>query len=203
MDRQTTFAGIEDSSRRRSAKREAFLEAMDAAIPRGELVAAAEPFRYPVKRGRRPIGAGRMLRMCFLQLRFGLSDEGAEDAVRDSRAFSRFMGVGFGPGDRAPDAATLPRFRRIIERNGLAAEILAGANAALEAKGVMMRGGSIADATFVEAPSSTKNASGSRDPETHRGKKGKSRHFGMRFALASVAMWSRAGRPELPAGPPA
>ena len=118
MDRQTTFADIEDSSRRRSAKREAFLEAMDAAIPRGELVAAAEPFRYPVKRGRRPIGAGRMLRMCFLQLRFGLSDEGAEDAVCDSRAFSRFMGVGFGPGDRAPDAATLPRFRRIIERNG-------------------------------------------------------------------------------------
>lgn len=68
MDRQTTFADIEDSSRRRSAKREAFLEAMGAAIPRGELVAAAEPFRYPVKRGRRPIGAGRMLRMCFLQL---------------------------------------------------------------------------------------------------------------------------------------
>lgn len=118
--------------------------------------------------------------MCFLQLWFGLSDEGVEDAVCDSRAFSRFMGVGFGLGDRVPDATTLLKFRRIVEENGLAAEILGRVNAVLEAKGVMMRGGSIVDATFVGAPSSTKNASGSRDPEMRQGKKGKSWHFGMK-----------------------
>lgn len=118
--------------------------------------------------------------MYFLQLWFGLSDEGVEDAIYDSRAFSKFMGVGFGLGDQVPDATTLLKFRRIVETNGLAGEIPARVNAVLEAKGVMMRGGSIVDATFIEAPSSTKNAGGSRDPEMHQGKKGKSWHFGMK-----------------------
>ena len=180
MDRQTTFADIEDASRRRATKREAFLEAMDAAIPWAELVEVVEPHYYPGKRGRRPMGIEKMLRMYFLQLWFNLSDEGVEDAVYDSRAFSRFMGVSFGVGDQVPDATTLLKFRRIIEGNGLAGEILARVNAVLEAKGVMMRGGSIVDATFVGAPSSTKNASGSRDPEMRQGKKGKSWHFGMK-----------------------
>ena len=180
MDRQTTFADVEESSRIRSTKREAFLERMDGAIPWAELVDAVEPFYYPGKRGLRPIGAEKMLRMYFLQLWFSLSDEGVEDAVYDSRAFSRFMGVSFGLGDQVPDATTLLKFRRIIEGNGLAQEILARVNAALEADGVMMRGGSIVDATFVEAPSSTKNASGSRDPEMRQGKKGNNWHFGMK-----------------------
>lgn len=118
--------------------------------------------------------------MYFLQLWFGLSDEGVEDAIYDSRAFSKFMGVRFGLGDQVPDATTLLKFRRIVETNGLADEILARVNAVLEAKGVMMRGGSIVDATFVEAPSSTKNAGGSRDLEMHQGKKGQRCHFGMK-----------------------
>ena len=126
------------------------------------------------------MGIEKMLRMYFLQLRFGLSDEGVEDAIYDSRAFSRFMGVSFGLGDQAPDATTLLKFRRIIEANGLAGEILGRVNAVQEAKGVMMRGGSIVDATFIEAPSSTKNAGGSRDPEMHQGRKGKNWHFGMK-----------------------
>ena len=180
MDRQTTFADIEDASRKRATRREAFLEAMDAAVPWAELVAAVEPFYYPGRRGRKPMGVERMLRMYFLQLWFNLSDEGVEDAIYDSRAFSRFMGVSFGLGDQAPDATTLLKFRRIIEENGLAGEILGRVNAVLEAKGVMMRGGSIVDSTFVEAPSSTKNAGGARDPEMRQGKKGKSWHFGMK-----------------------
>ena len=89
--------------------------AQDAAVPWAELVAAVEPFYYPGKRGRRPIGVERMLRMYFLQLWFGLSDEGVEDAIYGSRAFSRFMGVGFGLGDQVPDATTLLKFRRMIE----------------------------------------------------------------------------------------
>lgn len=180
MNRQTTFADIEDSSRRRATKREAFLERMDGAIPWADLVDAVEPHYYPGKRGRRPVGVEKMLRMYFLQLWFNLSDEGVEDAVYDSRAFSRFMGVSFGLGDQVPDATTLLKFRRIVEENGLAGEILARVNAALEADGVMMRGGSIVDATFIEAPSSTKNSSGSRDPEMHQGKKGNNWHFGMK-----------------------
>ena len=178
MERQTTFADIQNMGRRRATKRDLFLREMGEAIPWAALVDIVKPHYYPGKRGRRPVGIERMLRMYFLQLWFNLSDEGVEDAIYDSRAFSEFMGVTFGAGDQAPDATTLLKFRRIIESKGLAAEILACVNSMLEAKGVMMRGGSIVDATFIEAPSSTKNATGGRDPEAHQAKKGNNWHFG-------------------------
>ena len=178
MERQTTFADIQSAGRRRATKRDLFLREMDEAIPWAALVEIVKPHYYPGKRGRRPVGIERMLRMYFLQLWFNLSDEGVEDAVYDSRAFSEFMGVTFGAGDQVPDATTLLKFRRIIESKGLAAEILSCVNSMLEAKGVMMRGGSIVDATFIEAPSSTKNAEKSRDPEAHQAKKGSNWHFG-------------------------
>ena len=93
--------------------------AQDAAVPWAELVAAVEPFYYPGKRGRRPIRVERMLRMYFLQLWFGLSDEGVEDAIYGSRAFSRFMGVGFGLGDQVPDATTLLNSRHFRFRSAV------------------------------------------------------------------------------------
>ena len=106
MARQTTFCDIENASRRRTTKRDEFLCRMDAAIPWAALVELVKPYYFSGKRGRKPIGIERMLRMYFLQLWFNLSDEGVEDAVYDSRAFSEFMGVSFGLGDRCP---TQPR----------------------------------------------------------------------------------------------
>ena len=179
MARQTTFSDIESASRRRTTKRDEFLRRMDAAIPWDALVKLVKPHYYTGKRGRKPVGAERMLRMYFLQLWFNLSDEGVEDAVYDSRAFSEFMGVSFGLGDQVPDATTLLKFRRIVESKGLAGQMLACVNSILEAEGVMMRGGSIVDATIVQAPSSTKNAAGERDPEMHQTKKGGQYYFGM------------------------
>lgn len=178
MERRTTFADIQSAGRKRAAKRDLFLREMDAAIPWDALEEIVKPRCYAGKRGRRPVGIQRMLRMHFLQLWFNLSDEGVEDATCDSRAFSEFMGVTFGAGDQVPDATTLLKFRRIIESKGLAPQILACVDSMLEAKGAMMRGGSIVDATFIEAPSSTKNAEKSRDPGAHSSKKGNVWHFG-------------------------
>lgn len=180
MDRQTTFSDIESAGRRRITKRDAFLREMDACIPWDALVELIRPCYYEGRRGRKPVGIERMLRMYFLQLWFNLSDEGVEEAIYDSRAFSEFMGVSFGQGDQVPDATTLLKFRRIVEDNGLAPRILECVNSMLEEKGVMMRGGSIVDATFVEAPSSTKNATGARDPEARSAKKGNNWHFGFK-----------------------
>ena len=115
MARQTTFSDIESASRRRTTKRDEFLRRMDAAIPWAALVELVKPHYFAGKRGRKPVGIERMLRMRFLQLRFNLSDEGVEDAVYDSRAFSEFMGVSFGLGDQVPDATALLKFRRIVE----------------------------------------------------------------------------------------
>lgn len=153
---------------------------MDAAIPWQAFADLVKPYYFEGKRGRKPIGIERMLRMYFLQLWFNLSDEGVEDAIYDSRAFSEFMGVSFGAGDQVPDATTLLKFRRIIESHGLGKEMLGCVGAVLEQKGVMMRGGSIVDATFIEAATSTKNEAHERDPEMHQGKKGNNWHFGLK-----------------------
>jgi IS5 family transposase len=180
MKDQITFSDIENASRKRTTRRDTFLCEMDAAIPWDELVCLVQPYYYEGKRGRRPVGIERMLRMYFLQLWFDLSDEAVEDAIYDSRAFSAFVGVSFGSGDQVPDATTLLKFRHIIESHGLGREMLERINAILESRGVMMRGGSIVDATFIEAPSSTKNATGRRDPEMHQAKKGNNWHFGLK-----------------------
>lgn len=187
MARQTSFSDIEAASRRKRTKREEFLDRMDSAIPWDRLVDIIRPYYYPGRRGRPPVGIERMLRMYFLQLWFHLSDEGVEEAVYDSRAFSSFLGVGFGEGDQVPDATTLLKFRRIIEGNGLSDEILSCVNAMLEEEGVMMRGGSIVDATIIAAPSSTKNAEGARDPEMHSTRKGNQYYFGMKAHVGADA----------------
>lgn len=180
MEKQLTFADLESSSRRRTTKRDAFLREMDEAVPWAELVALVGPFYHDGRRGRPPVALERVMRMYFLQIWFNLSDEGVEDACYDSRAFSDFLGVSFDGRDQVPDATTLLRFRRIVEDNGLGRAMLDEVNRVLEAKGVVMRGGSIVDATFIDAPSSTKNAAGGRDPEAHQGRKGNEWHFGFK-----------------------
>ena len=175
---QTTFEDLAIAARKRTTKRDAFLKQMNEALPWEEFVELIKPHYFQNKKGRKAIGIERMLRMYFLQIWYDLSDEGVEEAIYDSRAFSQFMGVSFGLGDQAPDATTLLKFRRIIEKHGLAKEMFACVSAIMERNGVMMRGGSIVDATFIEAPSSTKNTTGGRDPEAHQSKKGQNWHFG-------------------------
>ena len=177
MQRQESFADLMESGQRRRSRRAEFLEAMDAIVPWGEWVALVEP-RYPSgKRGRRPFGCERMLRMYLLSVWFHLSDEGCEDAVLDSRAMQRFVGVDL-MSEQVPDATTLCKFRHMLERGGLGERMLSELAGILGDRGVMMRGGSIVDATFIESPSSTKNRERSRDPEAHQAKKGSNWHFG-------------------------
>ena len=187
MARQTTFGDLELAGQRRTTRRAAFLEQMDAIAPWGEWTALIRPFYYePGGRGRPARDLEQMLRMYLLQCWFDLSDEGCEDAVLDSRAMQRFVGVDL-MGEQVPDATTLLKFRRILEDNGLTEAMFARLNGLLDEAGVMMRGGSIVDATFVESPSSTKNARGERDPEAHQAKKGKNWHFGYKVHVGADA----------------
>jgi IS5 family transposase len=155
---------------------------MDATIPWDRWVAVIEPFYYqqaPGKKGRKAKPVETMLRMYLLQAWFSLSDEGVEDAIYDSYAMRRFMGLDFGT-EQVPDATTLLHFRHLLEKHELGARLLAAQQEIFEAKGWMMRGGSIIDATIIAAPSSTKNATGERDPEMHQTKKGNQWYFGMK-----------------------
>ncbi|WP_427846243.1 IS5 family transposase [Dehalobacter restrictus] len=176
---QQTFSDIEYSNRRKKTKREEFLEIMNEIIPWDEWVALIQPHYFDGKRGRPPLGIGKMLRMYLLQIWFSLSDEGVEDAIYDSYAMRKFMGIDF-IHEQAPDATTLLKFRHLIEGKRLREGILEAINRCLEQCGHIMKGGTIVDATLISAPSSTKNASGSRDPEMHQTKKGNQWYFGMK-----------------------
>ena len=117
--------------------------------------------------------------MYLLQIWFSLSDEGLEDAIYDSLSMQKFMGISL-MYDGVPDATTLLKFRRIIEKNKLGEKIFNTINGILEDKGKIMHGGTIVDATIINAPSSTKNELNERDGEMHSTKKGNQWYFGMK-----------------------
>ena len=179
---QISFTDVEYGNRRRVSRREEFLQAMDAAIPWDAWVALIEPHYYqdaPGKRGRKAKPLQTMLRMYLLQVWFSLSDEGVEDAVYDSYAMRRFLGLDFAH-EQVPDATTLLAFRHLLEEHRLGERLFAAQQQMFEEQGWIMRGGSIVDATIIAAPSSTKNSSGTRDPEMHQTKKGNQWYFGMK-----------------------
>ena len=177
--KQQSFSDYEYSQRKRKTRREEFLEIMDEIIPWDEWISLIEPHYPSGKRGRPPIELEIMLRMYLLQCWFTLSDEGVEDAIYDSYAMRKFMGINFLEMD-VPDATTLLKFRHLLEKHGLGKLFFDAINRCLERAGRMMRGGSIVDATLISAPSSTKNAKKERDPEMHQTKKGNQWHFGMK-----------------------
>jgi IS5 family transposase len=123
-----------------------------------------------------------MLRMYFLSIWYDLADGALEETIYDSYAMRKFMKLNFLEGN-VPDAATLLRFRHLPEEHGLQEKILEAVNRLMEEKGIMMRGGTVIDATIIEAPSSTKNSGKSRDPEMHAAKKGNQRQAGWRTVL--------------------
>lgn len=177
--RQTTFSDIEYGNRKRTTKREEFLDIMDEIIPWDEWVEFVRPYYPAGKRGRPVKGIETMLRMYLLQTWFNLSDEGAEDAIYDSYAFRKFMKIDFMT-EQVPDATTLLKFRHMIEKNHLGEEFFRAINRVMEATGHIMHGGTIIDATIINAPSPTKNAEKKRDPEMHQTKKGNEWKFGMK-----------------------
>ncbi|MCP5231916.1 MAG: IS5 family transposase [Zoogloeaceae bacterium] len=177
---QTSFSELEYAAKKKLTRRDHFLAAIEAVTPWAALEAEIAPF-YPKGegRGRPPIGLHRMLRMYIAQQCFGLSDEGIEDALYDSQAIRRFVGIDLAR-ENAPDATTLLKFRRLLETNGLTRKVFEAINAHLAERGLILREGTIVDATFIAAPPSTKNKAKARDPEMHQAKKGNNWHFGMK-----------------------
>jgi IS5 family transposase len=177
---QTSFSELEYAAKKKVTRRDRFLSDIEAVTPWSSLVSVIEPF-YPRNEGRgRPVmGLERMLRMYVAQNCFGLSDEGTEDAIYDSQAIRRFVGIDLAR-ESAPDATTLLKFRHLLEEKGLTDSIFNAINAHLAEKGLYLRQGTVMDATIIAAPPSTKNRSGERDPDMHQTKKGKQWYYGMK-----------------------
>jgi IS5 family transposase len=160
-------------------RRERFLAEMDAVIPWERLLALIEPHYPKAGQGTQPLPMERMLRIYFMQNWFNLSDPGAEDALYDSESMRRFAGIELAE-DTIPDESTILRFRHLLERHRLTEAIFAEVRTLLEERRLLLKSGTIVDATIIEAPPSTKNAEQARDPEMQQTRKGNEWHFGMK-----------------------
>ena len=166
-------------STKRTRKRE-FLDSMDRVVPWHDLVALIEPFAPESgRRGQQPFAVETLLRIHFMQQWFNLSDPAMEEALHDVPVFRDFAGLS-NWGDALPSDSSILRFRRLLEQHKLADQILARVNELLTGQGLMLKAGTVVDATLIAAPSSTKNKDGKRDPEMHQSKKGNQWHFGMK-----------------------
>jgi len=165
-------------STKKTRKRE-FLEEMERVVPWSALVQVVEPYYPRAKTGRPPFGIETMLRIHYLQQWFALSDPAMEEALHDMPVFREFAKLDEGVA-RLPDETTILRFRHLLEKHDLATDMLRVVNDILQAKGLLMKKGTVVDATLIAAPSSTKNADGERDPEMKQTKKGNQWYFGMK-----------------------
>ncbi|MEO7125371.1 MAG: IS5 family transposase [Nakamurella sp.] len=174
---QPSFTDVEYGQRRRRPQRQEFLARMDQVIPWAAWIGLIEPHYFNKKRGLKPVPLVTMLRMYLLQVWFHLSDENVEDAINDSHAMRHFLGFGV---RQVPDATTLLHFRHLLETHKLGEAMFDQLGAVFDAKGWIMRGGTVVDATVIAAPSSTTNATGTRDQEMRQTQKGNQWFFGMK-----------------------
>jgi IS5 family transposase len=182
MQSQPSFATAEFLTKKKVTRREKFLGEMEQVVPWARLVGVIEP-HYPTgRRGRPPVGLERMLRLYFLQQWYALADEALEDAIYDSQAMRLFAGIDLSV-ESVPDATTLLKFRHLLEEHTLTPRLFAEINALLGERQLLMKEGSIVDATIIAAAPSTKNRAHARDPEMHQTKKGNAWHFGLKAHL--------------------
>jgi len=182
--KQMTFGSAAWSSKGKTTRRERFLAEMNAVIPWSRLAALIEPHYPKAGNGRQPMALERMLRVYFMQQWFNLSDPQAEDALYDIEPMRRFAGIELGE-DTVPDETTILRFRHLLENHQLTEAIFAEVRALLEERKLLLKSGTIVDATIISAPSSTKNAEKQRDPEMHQTRKGKQWYFGMKLHVGA------------------
>ena len=181
MPDQLSFASLDFAGKKKRTKREVFLAEMALIVPWGKLEALIVP-HYPkvgAQGGRRPFRLGVMLRIYCLQQWYNLSDPGAEEALYDIQSMRAFAGLELGR-DAIPDETTILNFRHLLERQALTKAIFEGVAEYLAAKGELLRGGTIVDATLIAASPSTKNKDQKRDGEMTQSRKGNQWYFGMK-----------------------
>jgi IS5 family transposase len=165
----------------KKTRKEIFLEEMNRVVPWAALVGIIQPHARGARQalgGRPPFAVETMLRIHCLQLWWNLSDPAMEEELHERPLYREFAGLAGSP--RIPDETTILRFRHLLDKHDLAARVMATINAGLAQQGLMLKTGTIVDATIIAAPSSTKNKDGERDPEMHQTKKGNAWHFGMK-----------------------
>lgn len=178
---QLTFSEAEYTHKKRKTRREKFLEQMDRLIPWKQLEKKVARYYPKPGNGRRPYALSVMLRVHCMQLFYNLSDPAMEDALYEIESMRRFAGLRLS--ESLPDESTILNFRHLLEKHQLGKAMLKEVNKHLERQGLLLREGTIVDASIISAPTSTKNQSGKRDPDMHQTKKGNEWHFGMKMHI--------------------
>jgi IS5 family transposase len=174
-----SFASLAYDSKKKKTRREEFLQEMDKVIPWKELTQIIEKYYPKAGNGRQPMPLEMMLRIYFMQQWYALSDPAMEDALYDIESMRRFAGIDIAA-DVVPDETTILHFRHLLEKHALTKKIFEKTQQYLTEKGLMLREGTIVDATIINAPSSTKNRDNTRDKEMKQTKKGNQWYFGMK-----------------------
>ena len=183
--KQTTFASLAFERKKKQTRRERFLAEMEKVVPWTALLAVIEP-HYPTtgRRGRPPMPLATMLRIYFMQQWYALSDPAMEDALYEVESMRRFAGLDL-TNDAMPDETTILKFRHLLEKHALTSQMMNIINDTLEQRGLLLKGGTMVDATIIHAPPSTKNQERKRDPEMHQTKKGNQWYFGMKVHVGA------------------
>lgn len=175
MSNQASFYSLAHNKKVRS---ECFLDEMTKVIPWNDICHLIQPCYQENEIGRKKTDLLLLLKIHFLQQWFNLSDPAAEEAVYDRISFQKFLNIDLMDG--APDETTILNFRHLLEEHKLPEKIFKLVNKLLESKGLILKEGTIVDATIIAAPSSTKNKEKKRDPEMSSTKKNNNYHFGMK-----------------------
>lgn len=183
--KQLTFASLSYDIKNKQTRRERFLLEMEQGVPWEALLAVIEPV-YPKSggRGRQPMPLSMMLRLYCVQQWFDLSDPGAEDALYEIASLRRFAGIEWGE-TSVPDETTILNFRRLLEQHQRTAALMNTINDGLEREGLLLKGGTMVDATLIHAAPSTKHQDKARDPERHQTRKGNQWYFGMKIHVGA------------------
>lgn len=179
MINRSSFASLAYDNRKKRTRREKFLAEMDQVIPWTELLKIIRRHYPKAGNGRQPMPMERMLRIYFMQQWYGLSDPAMEDALYDIESMRRFARIDL-EADAIPDETTILKFRHLLTKHKLTEKIFEKTKGYLLEKGLMLREGTIVDATIINAPPSAKNATRMRDPEMKQTKKGNQWYFGMK-----------------------
>ena len=170
---------LEFSSKRKKTRKEIFFEKMEKYVPLDAWCEIVRPYYYVKGNGREPIELEIMLKMYLVSNWFSLSDPQAEDMLNENVAVRNYVGLS---GD-APDETTLCKFRKLLEENGLTERFFKQLNEVLVNNKVLLKEGTIVDASFIEAPNSIKNKDKQPNPHMKNGRKGKKHFFGMKVHI--------------------
>lgn len=177
--KQQSFSSLEQAHKKKQTKREVFLGEMETVVPWCRLEALIAPHYTKPRNGRPQMPLSVMLRIYFLQQWYGLSDPGAEEALYDMHSMRDFAGLALAR-DAIPDETTILNFRHLLEKHKLTEALFDAVRTYLQERALLLRGGTIMDATLIAASPSTKNEAGKRDPDMSQSKKGNQWYFGMK-----------------------